>query len=114
MTIPSQQLPHLANTYNTLLKHTTLSQHLLHPRNTSHTPQIHTAVKCCCVYLSAFLNRSRHACVSANARIPRQFDGSSCFWRKSQQTSCISASCSRQAAGRSVCTLLSSTTIADV
>ena len=68
-----------------------------------------TSWKLCCVNLSAMRSRSLHACVSAKALIPRQFDGSSCRLRNSQHTSWISASWSRHAAGNNVWTLLSST-----
>ena len=48
-----------------------------------------TSWKLACVNLSAARSNSLHAWVSAKARIPKQFDGSSCFFRKSQQISAI-------------------------
>lgn len=68
-----------------------------------------TSWKLCWVNLSAMRSSSRQECVSAKALMPRQLEGSSCLLRNSQQASWISASCSRQAAGRRVCTFPSST-----
>lgn len=73
-----------------------------------------TSWKLCWVNLSAILRSSRHECVSANALIPKQFDGSSCLLRNSQHMSWISVSCNRHAAGSSIWTLDSSTIMWDV
>ena len=60
-------------------------------------------LKCCSVYTCAYVSSSWQACKSAKALMPRQFEGWSCAWRKSQHASRTSTSCSMFAAGRSTC-----------
>ena len=59
-----------------------------------------TSWKLCCVNLSAIRRSSRHEWVSAKARIPKQFEGSSCLFKNSQHMSWISANCRRQAVNK--------------
>lgn len=61
-----------------------------------------TSTKCCSRYLCADLSRSLQECVSANARMPRQLEGSSWLSRNLQQASRTPLSCSRLAAGSNV------------
>lgn len=62
-----------------------------------------TSTKCCSRYLCADLSKSLQECVSANARMPRQLEGSSWLSRNLQQASRTPLSCSRLAAGSNVC-----------
>ncbi len=68
-----------------------------------------TSWKLCWVNLSAIRSSSLQEWVSAKALMPKQFEGSNCRFRNSQQASWISASCNKQAAGSKVCTFPSST-----
>lgn len=61
-----------------------------------------TSTKCCSTYLCADLSRSLQECVSANPRMPRQFEGSSWLSRNLQHASRTPLSCSRLAAGSRV------------
>jgi len=60
---------------------------------------INNNLKCCSMYICVYSLRSMQAWRSANALMPRQFDGWSWLRRNSQQASCTSNNCRTLAAG---------------